>query len=238
MTLFPDSTRTPTQSFDSGHVFVENFLKDTCRSIGKAERTHFEENNLSTGVTYGRESENSALWKLGAVMDSEFSQSEGMAGEVPIAAFGASRFGRAMPKDESLLEKVLTYPAPPLKNESLRKPKKRKHAPSKSISVESSHLHQLQSHKVTEKNYRSRFNDYFTSLLKALPEKRVAEGVGNDLGEVMSKIDTFQLAMTRIKALEQEEEQLKEEGLVLRGQVGLFEKLFIGPLEYKEYNKL
>lgn len=88
---------------------------------------------------------------------------------------------------------------------------------------------QKQSHKGTEKKYRSKLNDEFTTLFQALPQKHLGAGVGGEFSSGMSKAETLQLAISHIEMLEKQQKELKQESLVLKGQVGLFESLYKGP---------
>jgi Helix-loop-helix DNA-binding domain len=84
---------------------------------------------------------------------------------------------------------------------------------------------QKKSHKGTERKYREKLNDEFAALFQALPEEYVTAGIGGEFGSSVSKVETIQLAINHIEMLEQQQKELKQESLVLRGQVGLFESL-------------
>lgn len=106
--------------------------------------------------------------------------------------------------------------------------KGRRRSTSRSSSVESSTLADSKNHNKTEKKYRSRLNVGFSTLLKALPEELVSSsgGSGAQGEKAISKVETLDLALSYIRVLEIEQKQLKQESLVLKGQVVLFERVF------------
>jgi hypothetical protein len=80
-------------------------------------------------------------------------------------------------------------------------------------------------HKDTERQYRSRLNDAFSVLLNAIPQGLVASATGvsgNGQEEnAATKMEILDLAKTHIASLEKTQSELKEESLLLRGQVAL-----------------
>jgi len=127
------------------------------------------------------------------------------------------------------MQSELTQPIPLSSPRSVRKGKPKVRASFRSSSTGSVLSPQRQSHQETEKTYRTKLNDGFTSLFKALPEDYVASGTGGELASGVSKLATLQLALDRISILEQQEKQLSQESLVLRAQVRLFECLIKPP---------
>jgi hypothetical protein len=156
---------------------------------------------------------------------------ESSAVNVPVAGFGASQFARGLRMDKSIIETGIPSLVPVRTMAIQLKSRTRKIATSKPSLIGSSHLHQTQSHKVTEKRYRSKLNDEFSTLLQALPDKHIAAIFGGELGTAVSKVETLHLAKTHIGVLETEQEQLNKENIVLKGQVCLFEKMFNVPRE-------
>ncbi|KAH8784466.1 hypothetical protein BGZ57DRAFT_211779 [Hyaloscypha finlandica] len=102
-------------------------------------------------------------------------------------------------------------------------------ATSMSLSSGSTLGPQKESHKGTEKKYRGKLNDGFTNLFKALPKEYVGAEIGGEIGSGASKVETLQLAISHIEMLERQQKELEQESLVLRGQVGLFERLINPP---------
>lgn len=85
---------------------------------------------------------------------------------------------------------------------------------------------------LTEQKYRARVNDQFTALLESIPKDSV-EGSSESLGKVhpekpVSKIEVLDLAQKHINMLERQQAELKEEGVVLKGQLTVYQKVFQG----------
>lgn len=79
-------------------------------------------------------------------------------------------------------------------------------------------------------------NDHFTTLFAALPKEYVENEAGSAAGRrrttptskpVVSKIEVLDLAQRCILELERRHTELKEEGLVLKGQAELFKRLLL-----------
>ena len=88
------------------------------------------------------------------------------------------------------------------------------------------------SHAQSEKKYRTTLKDHFSTLLHALPDV-IAESTGpfksrSTAGKATTKAETLDRAMGHIQNLEADERKLKEESLVLRGQVAVYERLLAG----------
>ena len=86
------------------------------------------------------------------------------------------------------------------------------------------------SHKVTEKKYREKLNDEFSTLCSALPPEYVSAAADSEGSLVVSKVDTLQLAIGHIEMLEKQQKELKQENLVLKGQLEWFESLIRPPI--------
>lgn len=110
------------------------------------------------------------------------------------------------------------------------KRKKGRRAASMSAPVGVPRLPQTTSHKETEKKYRSKLNDQFSTLSNALPLENISASASSEVTPATSKVDTLQLAISHIERLEMQQKELKQESLVLRGQVGLFESLVRYPM--------
>ncbi|KAN0114532.1 hypothetical protein V8E51_004076 [Hyaloscypha variabilis] len=65
----------------------------------------------------------------------------------------------------------------------------------------------------TEKKYRSKLNDEYATLFKALPDAYLGAGVGGKPDSSMTKVETLQLAIDRISLLEEQQNQLTHESV-------------------------
>jgi hypothetical protein len=146
--------------------------------------------------------------------------------------------------DSTAIESRITSPAfSPLptgqQKSKTKRRRKSQQAPFMSVTLSqgssatfgSSNLSQTVSHKGTEKKYRERLNNEFSELLNALPAEQVSATVGDEFGLELSKFETLQLAITHIEMLERQQKDLKQESLVLRGQVGLLKDLLGLPMK-------
>ncbi|KAE8440647.1 hypothetical protein EG329_006999 [Mollisiaceae sp. DMI_Dod_QoI] len=79
-------------------------------------------------------------------------------------------------------------------------------------------------HNNVERQYRARLNNEFSMLLNALP-KELTSSSGADDRKELSKIEILDLAKRHISALEREDAQLKEEKVMLKGQIQLLKRL-------------
>lgn len=75
-------------------------------------------------------------------------------------------------------------------------------------------------------------NDQFTTLLGSIP-KELVNGSSEYIGRIhpekpVSKIEVLDLAQKHINMLERQQAELKEESIKLKGQVELFQRVFVG----------
>jgi hypothetical protein len=156
--------------------------------------------------------------------DELFSSSNPVYGGSP-ACFEEGSNSRAM----QTLQSESKLPAPFLLSPVQHTSKARRKSASIFSTLASNPTTPTQFRKRTEKKYRSKLNDEYATLFKALPDAYLGAGVGSKPDSSMTKVETLQLAIDRISLLEEQQNQLTHESLVLRGQLGLFESLLKPP---------
>lgn len=171
---------------------------------------------------------------------SSYLESSDMQGVVGIPERDSFPRGQKLSTIQELVNHVFSSPAQtepissPATSIASPKPlsKTLKNGESRLQSAESGDESRQSSHVQSEKRYRTTLNGRFSSLLQALPDPMV-EQTGPFKGKLTAeksatKANTLDHAMLHIRNLEAEEQELKEESLVLEGQVAAYKRLLDG----------